>query len=176
MLTCPSSSTVAPTSPQPTTSIGIAGIGIDAPWLPKIDRRAGVSGYDRTTTIADIKDGTANTMMLSESGRAIGSWLQGSPATVRGLDPINTPYIGPGRQFGGRHDNVAVIAMAGGSVRVVRESIAPKLFEAYRLVIGLGQSRQLGRWVRRSGGSEMAIPRSASSVPLASLNAAMEML
>ena len=66
--------------------------------------------------------------MLAESGRVIGSWLQGGPATVRGLDPTNVPYIGRGRQFGGLHDNVAVIAMANGSVRVVSESIAPKVF------------------------------------------------
>jgi prepilin-type processing-associated H-X9-DG protein len=130
VLICPNSTRAAPPAPQPTTSIGIAGLGADAPLFPKSDPRAGVFGYDRKTTLADIKDGTATTMMLAESGRVIGSWLQGGPATVRGLDPTKVPYIGPGRQFGGLHDGTAVIAMADGSVKVVSESIDPKIFEA----------------------------------------------
>jgi hypothetical protein len=42
--------------PQLTSYIGIAGLGADAPVLPKSDPRAGVFGYDRMTTVADIKD------------------------------------------------------------------------------------------------------------------------
>jgi Protein of unknown function (DUF1559) len=136
ILICPNAARVAPTAPQPTTSIGIAGRGIDAPSLPKTDPRAGIFGYDRQTTLADIKDGAANTMMFAESGRVMGSWLQGGPATVRGLDPTNVPYISPGRQFGGLHDDIAVIAMADGSVRVVSESIDPKVFEAMATIAG----------------------------------------
>ena len=139
ILNCPNSVRVAPTSPQPATSIGIAGLGTDAPLLPTADPRAGIFGYDRQTTLADIKDGAANTMMLAESGRVIGSWLQGGPATVRGLDPANVPYIGRGRQFGGLHDNVAVIAMADGSVRVVSESIDLKVFETMSTIAGAEQ-------------------------------------
>jgi hypothetical protein len=92
VLICPNSTRAAPPAPQPTTSIGIAGLGADAPLFSKSDPRAGVFGYDRKTTLADIKDGTATTMMLAESGRVIGSWLQGGPATVRGLDPTRRPY------------------------------------------------------------------------------------
>ena len=56
-------------------------------------------GYDRQTTIADIKDGLGTTMLIAESGRVSGSWLAGGSATVRGLDPAEQPYLGPGRQF-----------------------------------------------------------------------------
>ena len=136
VLICPNSTRAAPPAPQPTTSIGIAGLGADAPLFPKSDPRAGVFGYDRMTILADIKDGAANTMMLAESGRVIGSWLQGGPATVRGLDPTNVPYIGPGRQFGGLHDCTAVIAMVDGSVKVVSESINRKAFEAMSTIAG----------------------------------------
>jgi hypothetical protein len=136
ILICPNVARVAPTALQPTTTIAIAGIGIDAPLFPKTNPRAGVFGYDRKTTVAEIKDGTSTTMMLAESGRVIGSWLQGGPATVRGLDPTNAPYIGPGRQFGGLHEGTAVIAMADGSVKVVSESIAPKVFEAMSTIAG----------------------------------------
>jgi Protein of unknown function (DUF1559) len=86
--------------------------------------------------IADIKDGTSVTMMLAESGRGIGSWSRGGPATVRGLDPTDVPYIGAGRQFGGLHDGVAVVAMADGSVRTVSETITPKVFEAMSTIAG----------------------------------------
>jgi prepilin-type processing-associated H-X9-DG protein len=129
-LLCPSSDRVPEPAPQPTTTLGIAGLGVDAPSLLNSDPRAGLFGYDRQTTLAEIKDGTANTMMLAESARGIGCWLQGGPATVRGLDPANQPYIGPDRQFGGLHDRGAVVAMADGSVRFVSNSVDPKVFEA----------------------------------------------
>jgi prepilin-type processing-associated H-X9-DG protein len=74
--------------------------------------------------------------MLAESGRGLGCWRQAGPATVRGLDPANKPYIGPGQQFGGMHDGVAVIAMADGSVRVVSASVAPKIFDAFSTIAG----------------------------------------
>jgi prepilin-type processing-associated H-X9-DG protein len=136
ILLCPSSDRVSEPAPQPTTTLGIAGLGADAPSLLNSDPRAGIFGYDRQTTLADIKDGTANTMMLAESARGIGCWLQGGPATVRGLDPANQPYIGPGRQFGGLHDRGAVIAMADGSVRFVSDSVNPKVFEALSTIAG----------------------------------------
>jgi prepilin-type processing-associated H-X9-DG protein len=136
ILQCPSSDRVWEPAPQPTTTIGIAGLGTDAPSLPNSDPRAGIFGYDRQTTLAEIKDGTAKTMMLAESGRGIGCWLRGGPATVRGLDPTNKPYIGAGRQFGGLHDGTAVVAMADGSVRVVSESINPNVFEALSTIAG----------------------------------------
>jgi Protein of unknown function (DUF1559) len=120
----------------PTTYIGIAGLGTDAPVLPKDDPRAGVFGYDRRTTIAEIKDGVATTMLVAETGRLSGSWLAGGPATVRGLDPGEQPYLGPGRQFGGMHRGGAMIGLADGSVRFVGDSIDPKIFEALSTIAG----------------------------------------
>jgi hypothetical protein len=136
ILVCPLASPVTAPAVQPTTTIGIAGLGTDAPILPKTHPRAGIFGYDRTTSTADIKDGASTTMMLAESGVVVGSWLQGGPATIRGLDPARKPYIGPGRQFGGLHDGVAVVAMADGSVRVVSESVDPKVFQAMSTIAG----------------------------------------
>lgn len=137
ILSCPSwGNRPPPYVPRPTPYVGIAGLGTDAPLLPKSDRRAGIFGYDRQTTLADIRDGTAATMMLAESGHVIGSWLQGGPATIRGLDSPNQPYIGPGRQFGGLHDGGAFIAFADGSVRWVSESIDPRVFEALSTIAG----------------------------------------
>jgi prepilin-type processing-associated H-X9-DG protein len=122
--------------PVPTQYVGIAGLGVDAPTLPKSDRRAGVFGYDRATKIADIKDGPSTTMMVAETWDARGSWLAGGPATVRGLDPVRTPYIGPGRQFGGLHRGGVNVLFADGSVRFISPSIDPHVFEALSTIAG----------------------------------------
>jgi prepilin-type processing-associated H-X9-DG protein len=95
-----------------------------------------VFGYDRHTTLADIKDGVANTLLIAETAQVSGSWFQGGPATVRGLDQAQKPYIGPGRQFGGLHRGVAGVAMADGSVRMVSDSISPEVFEALSTMAG----------------------------------------
>jgi hypothetical protein len=102
-LRCYSAARLAPGSPKPAPNVGIAGLGKDAPWLANSDARGGVFGYDRQTTMADITDGTGNTMMIAETGNVGGSWIQAGWATVRGLDRASQPYIGAGRQFGGQH-------------------------------------------------------------------------
>jgi hypothetical protein len=136
LLSCTEQAPVAAGSPPPASFIGIAGLGRGAPLFPKSDRRSGVFGYDRRTKLADIEDGTAHTMMLAETGMVGGSWLQGGPATVRGLDPNQKPYIGPGRQFGGMHAGGAFVAFADGSIRRVTESIDPAVFEAVSTMAG----------------------------------------
>ena len=75
-------------------------------------------------------------MFLAETGRVVGSWLQGGRATVRGLDPAQKPYIGNGRQFGGLHGGGGYVAFADGSVRRVNESVDPSIFEAISTMAG----------------------------------------
>lgn len=116
--------------------IGIAGLGRDAPILPKSDRRAGVFGYDRQIALADIKDGTASTMIVAETNLANGPWTAGGPATVRGLDPAKTPYIGEGRQFGGSHPGGTIVLFVDGSVHFIRDTINPRTFEAFSTIAG----------------------------------------
>ena len=135
-LACYSGPRPAPGSPEPAPYVGIAGLGKDAPWIAKTDARAGMFGYDRQTTMADITDGAASTMMVAETGRVSGSWIQAGPATVRGLDPASQPYIGAGRQFGGQHGGGVLVATANGSVRRIDASISPKVFEALSTMAG----------------------------------------
>jgi prepilin-type processing-associated H-X9-DG protein len=136
-LKCPSNhGTVGPGQPGPLHYVGIAGLGTDAPSLPAGHPRAGVFGYDRRTRLADITDGTSTTMMLAETTTANGPWTAGGPSTVRGLDPGRPPYIGPGGQFGGAHPGGAMVAFADGSVRFLRDSIEPKVFEAISTIAG----------------------------------------
>lgn len=116
--------------------VGIAGVGKDAPNLPAGHPRAGVFGYDRQIRFDALKDGSSTTMMLAETGQANGPWTAGGASTVRGLDPDRLPYLGRDRQFGGFHRGGAMVAMADGSVRFLRETINPKVFEAISTVAG----------------------------------------
>ena len=120
----------------PTPFIGIAGLGTDAPFLPKGHPRAGVFGYERRTTLAEITDGAANTVIVAESGRVRGSWLAGGPATVRGLDTAELPYVGRGHQFGGVHASGMNAAFADGSVRYVSDTIDPRVLEMSSTIAG----------------------------------------
>jgi prepilin-type processing-associated H-X9-DG protein len=135
-LWCPSHERDGWTGLAPTWYIGIAGLGADAPSLSRGHVRAGIFGHDRATTPADVTDGLASTMMLAETSQPQGSWIQGGPATVRGLDPKKPPYVGRGGQFGGNHPGGAAVAFADGSVRFVGESIDPKVFEAMSTIAG----------------------------------------
>jgi prepilin-type processing-associated H-X9-DG protein len=134
---CPSHRHPArPNGPGVSDYVGIAGLGTDAATLPLGHPRAGVFGYDRQVRFADIKDGANNTMMVVETSIAKGPFTAGGPATVRGLDPARKPYIGPGRQFGGIHPRGAAVLFADGSVRIVRETVDPKNFEAISTIAG----------------------------------------
>jgi hypothetical protein len=130
-----------------TAYLGVAGVGADAPDLPAGDSRAGAFGYDRRTPLAAIKDGTANTLLVFESARDNGPWARGGPATVRGLDPGDRPYLGTGRPFGGTHFTENGVfrrgkslgcqaAMADGSVHFFQEKVAPEVLEALATIAG----------------------------------------
>lgn len=138
-----------------TAYIGPAGIGIDAPTRPIDDPAAGFWGFDRATSFGDVKDGLSNTLLFIESARDNGAWYQGGPATVRGLDPGETPYLGTGCQFAGTHfsENWIFIrgraygmnvAMADGSARVIRHTIDPRVLES--LLTIAGGDRVEGDW------------------------------
>ena len=134
---CPTSwSPTAPGTIHPANYVGMAGLGVDAPSLPKPHKRAGIFGDDRTVAPADVKDGLANTMMVAESSAPSGPWFAGGRHTVRGLDPDRQPYIGVGRQFGGIHGEGANVLMADGTVRYLKGSIDPQVFEALSTMAG----------------------------------------
>jgi prepilin-type processing-associated H-X9-DG protein len=136
-LMCPANHCrLGPGLPWPMHYVGIAGVGTDAPALSNGHPRAGVFGYDRQTRMADIRDGASSTMMLAETTMGNGPWTAGGSATVRGLDLARRPYLGPGRQFGGSHRGGAMVAFADGSVRFVRDTIAPEAFEGLATIAG----------------------------------------
>ena len=134
---CPAGSRPSMTTPIVSAAyVGIAGLGLDAPSLPVTDRRAGIFGDDRVVTPSDVRDGLGSTMMVVESSRPAGPWFAGGRQTVRGVDPRDRPQVGAGRAFGGLHGNGANVLMADGSVRYVRDSVAPAVFEAMSTMAG----------------------------------------
>jgi hypothetical protein len=104
-------------------------------------------GYDRRTSLDDVPDGSTFTLLILETSRDNGPWARGGPATVRGLDPADTPYLGPGRPFGGTHfaENGVFsrggpigcnAAMADGSVHFFQQTVAPRVLEALATAAG----------------------------------------
>jgi prepilin-type processing-associated H-X9-DG protein len=119
------------TTPGRTSYVGMAGVGRDAAALPVGDPRAGFFGYERRLTRKELEvgRGASLTLMTLETGRDNGPWAQGGPATVRGLDPAERPYAGPGRPFGGLHPGGFNALFADGSVEFKRDSIASEHLE-----------------------------------------------
>ena len=118
-----------------THSVGLAGVGAQAPFLENAtDPGAGVFGYDRVTTLDDIKDGTENTMMVLSVNEGIGPWAQGGRGTIRAL--TKKPYFnGPDGFFVGERGFTHAL-FCDGSVRQIREVIDPELLEAMATIQG----------------------------------------
>ena len=91
-------------------------------------------------SIDGFLDGTSNTLLLIETANEPGHWAFGGPATIRGVEPGESPYIGPGRPFGGFHSerqglfgklwNGCNVAMADGSCRSFSDTTSPEVLEA----------------------------------------------
>jgi prepilin-type processing-associated H-X9-DG protein len=136
-LTCPACQNTTTAGGFATTSyVGIAGVGADAPALAAGHPRAGIFGYTRVTRMADLKDGTSQTMMLAETGLNNGCWMSGGSATIRAAVPARRPYIGQGRPFGGLHKRGVNVAFADGSIRLISKAVDPKVFEAMTTIAG----------------------------------------
>ncbi|MFQ5732141.1 MAG: DUF1559 domain-containing protein [Planctomycetaceae bacterium] len=103
--------------------VGVAGVGVDGPFLPSDHRRAGIFGYNRATRRRDVRDGLANTMMLAGVHRRLGGWAVGGHATIRPF--TQEPYVNGPDGFGaGRGDRMQVL-MADGSVKEISGKTAP---------------------------------------------------
>jgi prepilin-type processing-associated H-X9-DG protein len=127
-----------PGSPVPTNYIAAGGLGADTPTksLDEAGPLAGAYRYDGVTPDSAIKDGLSTTAQLVETSTELGPWLRGGPSTLRGLDVAATPYLGPGRPFGGCHPGGGYVAMADGSVRFVKETVDPVVFRAMLTIAG----------------------------------------
>jgi prepilin-type processing-associated H-X9-DG protein len=123
-------------APGLSTYVGLAGIDPDAAFLPKIDPRAGVLGFDRVVRPRDVSAGTRYTSLATETTRDNGPWLAAGRPTLRGLDPDETHYLGPGRDFGGCHPHGANALRLDGSVEFLSNRVSPELFRAMATLAG----------------------------------------
>jgi len=114
--------------------IGMAGLGKGAEDLPVTSPRAGVFGTNRRTRIRDIRDGTVNTIAVTEGSGEHGPWAQGGKATIRPL--TQKPYINGPDGIGGPFRGGVQVLMMDGSVRFVSENIDPQVFEALMTING----------------------------------------
>jgi prepilin-type processing-associated H-X9-DG protein len=115
--------------PATTDYAGWAGVGKDAPTEKCKANKKGIFGYDRTTRMADITDGTSNTVMVSDvvaEGR--GPWAQGGPATIRAL--TTSPYVNGPDGIGSPHKGGFHVLLADGSVRFMSEEVDEDILEA----------------------------------------------
>ncbi len=136
---CPSANEIHDAAGHGLTSyIGLAGIDPDAAQLPKRNPRAGFFGYDRTITPSDLVRGLSETVIVAETEDHPGPWIAGGTATVRGLAPQETDFIGRGRPFGGLHPAGANVLRADISVTIVREGCSAAVFRSLSLLAGPG--------------------------------------
>jgi prepilin-type processing-associated H-X9-DG protein len=122
-----------------TTNVGLAGLDPDAVLLPRSSPRAGFFGYDRTISLADVRRGSSQTIMVAETDRDLGPWVAGGPPTVRGVDPKETHYLGVGRPFGGLHGRLSNILWVDGSVRPVLDDLPPTVFRMHATLAPNGE-------------------------------------
>lgn len=124
--------------PVPTNYLAVGGLGLDTPArsLDDAGPRAGAYRYDGATPNAAITDGFRQTAQFIETTADPGPWLRGGPSTLRGLDVSATPYLGPGRPFGGCHPGGVYASLVDGSVRFVHDTIDPVVFRAMLTIAG----------------------------------------
>ncbi|MBN9122758.1 MAG: DUF1559 domain-containing protein [Planctomycetes bacterium] len=115
--------------------VAMAGIGHDAAGRPAGAAGNGFMGYDRSTSVATIKDGTSETIALMETRFGLGPWARRGASTLRGFDPADVPLYGDQRPFGG-HPGGMNAAMADGSVRFISSSIEPGKLAAAITIAG----------------------------------------
>jgi hypothetical protein len=132
---------------------GMSGVedrrNVVAAQLPRTDPRAGVFGYDRIARVADITDGTSNTILMIGTGELTAAWVLGGGATIRGA---RQPYFDKFTGFGSRGLPApgAFVLMADGSARVVSATVDPEIFKAMCTIHGSEQI-DLGKVVGQSG-------------------------
>lgn len=120
--------------PGTTHYIGMAGIGKDAANLDVDDPKAGVFGYNRVTRLRDIKDGTSNTIAITEASDDFGPWARGGRSTIRGL--TEEPCINGPDGIGGPYPGGVNAALSDGAVRFISEKIDPNVFKALITISG----------------------------------------
>jgi flagellar basal body-associated protein FliL len=121
--------------------VGMAGVGPDAAYLPRGHRDAGVFGYDRQTTLEDVRlnDGESYTIMLIQTDKSmVGPWIAGGGYTVRGTSVSGNDVGQPGGFSAPAHKGMqgTWVVMCDGSTRFLKKGVSPTVFKALCTVWG----------------------------------------
>lgn len=106
--------------------VGWAGVGKDAPLESAPNEKKGIFGYDRATTVAEVTDGTSNTVMISEASKP-GAWGHGGTSTIRALTA--KPYLDGVDGIGGPFKEGVHLLFVDGAVKMVSKNIDPSVLE-----------------------------------------------
>jgi prepilin-type processing-associated H-X9-DG protein len=133
-----------PDAPDVTHYVGISGVGVNAATLLASDPKAGAFRYDAPTPFDAITDGQSQSLLFAETRNAVGPWLRGGHATVRGLDdaPGALPLVGG--QFGGYFPSGGNFAFCDGSVRVFSPRTTPAVLLGLATIAGKESDPQPG--------------------------------
>jgi Protein of unknown function (DUF1559) len=119
--------------------VGIAGVGMDAASYgandPAVADKIGIFGYDRQTSVRDISDGAANTILIAQVPPFVKRpWLAGGGSTAVGVPEKNSvkPFVST--QGDGKKGTLVV--MADGSVRFISENVSDEVFKALATIKG----------------------------------------
>ena len=108
--------------------------------MPAKHPRAGFFGYERVLV---LKECASALVIVVETAETSGSWTTAGPATVRGLDMDDPPYLGPCAQFGGLHRRGANFAFADAHVRFLARSLDPAWLERAVTIQGAARNEPL---------------------------------
>ncbi|MDY3551244.1 DUF1559 domain-containing protein [Gemmata sp. JC717] len=131
---CPSSQEVATTAGL-TNYVAMAGLGSDAASRPAGAAGNGFMGYDRVTSFSMIKDGSSNTIALTETRVGLGPWARGGTSNLRGFESAEFLNHAEGRSRSSV-PNGANVGMADGSVRFIGSGTDPKKLSAAITIAG----------------------------------------
>lgn len=112
--------------------VGVGGLGEKGPNLRPNEQGAGMFAYGKPRRMAEIIDGTSNTMMVAEVNAELPAWGR-AKGSIRPF--IEQPYINGPDGFGGSGEGLNV-AMGDGSVRFISEEIDPLVLEALVTIAG----------------------------------------
>jgi len=112
--------------------IGLSGLGVEAadlPDTPENAKRLGIFGYERSTKVADIKDGADKTIfMIQVQSNIARPWIRGGGATVMGVSM--TDSFKPFRVMQSDGEFGAFAIMCDGTIRFIKTTIPDELFRA----------------------------------------------